>query len=43
MPEALEVLTNTGVINSPDYWAKKYTAVAWLDTLLIRAANALTP
>ena len=43
VPEALEVLTNTGVINSPDYWAKKYTAVAWLDVLLISAANALTP
>lgn len=39
---ALVVLTNTGVINSPDYWASKYTAVAWLDVLLISAANALT-
>lgn len=39
---ALKVLTNTGVINSPDYWAKKYTAVAWLDRLLMNAANALT-
>lgn len=39
---ALTVLTNTGVINSPDYWATKYTAVAWLDRLLINAANALT-
>lgn len=39
---AMAVLTNTGVINSPDYWAKKYTAVAWLDRLLINAANALT-
>ena len=39
---ALKVLANTGVINSPDYWAKKYTAVAWLDRLLINAANALT-
>ena len=39
---ALEVLTNAGVINSPDYWAAKYTAVAWLDRLLISAANALT-
>lgn len=39
---ALVVLTNTGVINSPDYWAKKYTALAWLDRLLISAANALT-
>ena len=42
VPEALTVLTNTGVINSPDYWAKKYTAVARLDKLLISAANALT-
>lgn len=39
---ALEVLTRTGVINSPDYWGGKHTALAWLDTLLIRAANALT-
>ena len=43
VPEALTVLTNTGVINSPDYWAKKYIAVARLDKLLINAANALTP
>lgn len=40
--EALAVLTNAGVINSPAYWANKYTAVAWLDTLIISAANALT-
>ena len=40
--EALEVLTRTGVLNSPDYWATKYTALAWLDRLIINAANALT-
>ena len=40
---ALAVLVNTGVINAPDYWAKKHTAVAWLDRLIISAANALTP
>ena len=39
---ALKVLTNTGVINSPDYWATAYSSLAWLDTLLISAANALT-
>lgn len=39
---ALTVLTNTGVINSPDYWATAYTQLKWLDTLLIKAANALT-
>jgi hypothetical protein len=39
---ALKVLTNTGVINSPAYWAGAYTSLAWLDTLLISAANALT-
>lgn len=39
---ALEVLTRTGVINSPAYWAGKHTALAWLDALLISAANALT-
>ena len=40
---ALEVLTGAGVINSPDYWAKKHGTVAYLDQLLINAANALTP
>lgn len=39
---ALVVLTNTGVINAPDYWAGKYTALTYLDTLIIKAANALT-
>lgn len=39
---ALVVLTDAGVINDPDYWFKKYTAVAWLEQLLISAANALT-
>ena len=39
---ALKVLTNTGVINSPDYWSTAYSSLAWLDTLLISAANALT-
>ena len=43
MDAALEVLTGAGVINSPDYWAKKHGAVAYLDQLLINAANALTP
>lgn len=41
--EALEVLTKTGVVNSPDYWAGKAGALAYLDRLLINAANALTP
>lgn len=40
--DALDVLTRTGVINSPDYWASKHSALAWLDRLLINAANALT-
>lgn len=39
---ALKVLANAGVINTPNYWAVSYTAVAWLDRLLINAANALT-
>lgn len=39
---ALDVLTAAGVINSPDYWASKHTALAWLDALIINAANALT-
>ena len=38
----MDVLTKTGVINSPDYWATAYTSLAWLDTLLLKAANALT-
>lgn len=40
---ALEVLKNTGVVNSPDYWRGKAGALAYLDRLLINAANALTP
>ena len=40
--DAIDVLTRTGVINSPDYWARKHTALAWLDQLMIKAANALT-
>lgn len=40
--DALDVLTRTGVINSPDYWASKHSTLAWLDRLLINAANALT-
>lgn len=39
---ALAVLTRMGVINTPDYWAGKYTAVTWLDMLLLKAANAMT-
>lgn len=39
---ALQVLTDTGVINSPDYWAEKHSALTYLDTLIIKAANALT-
>lgn len=38
---ALEVLTEAGIINSPDYWEKKHGTVAHLDQLLIQAANAL--
>jgi len=40
--DAIKVLTDTGVINSPDYWAGKHNALAYLDNLLIQAANALT-
>lgn len=39
---ALDVLTQYGVINSPTYWAAKYTLVPALDRLIINAANALT-
>lgn len=40
--EAIKVLTDTGVINSPDYWTAVYPSIAWLDRLMIKAANALT-
>lgn len=40
--EAIKVLTDTGVINSPAYWTEKHAALAHLDTLIIKAANALT-
>ena len=39
---AIKVLTDTGVINSPDYWAEKHSSLAYLDTLLVKAAKALT-
>ena len=39
---AADKLEALGVINSPDYWATAYTSRAWLDTLLLKAANALT-
>ena len=39
---ALDVLTQYGVVNSPTYWAVKYTLVPALDRLIINAANALT-
>ncbi|MEG1594459.1 MAG: hypothetical protein RR350_08595, partial [Oscillibacter sp.] len=39
---ALNVLTNMGVVNSPDYWANAYTKLAYLDKLIIKAANAMT-
>ena len=39
---AADKLEALGVINSPDYWATAYSSLAWLDTLLISAANALT-
>lgn len=39
---ALTALVHAGVINATDYWASKHNAVAWLDRLIIRAANALT-
>lgn len=39
---ALDVLTQLGVINSPTYWAAKYTLIPALGQLIINAANALT-
>ncbi len=40
--DALVVLATAGVTNSPDYWAANYGALAYVDLLLIKAANALT-
>lgn len=39
--EALAILGRNGVINTPDYWLGHCTAVTYLDTLIIKAANAL--
>jgi hypothetical protein len=39
--DAIAALVDAGIINSPDYWLKNYTAVASLDQLLINAANAV--
>lgn len=41
--QAITILTAKGAINSPDYWRANATALQWLDALLIKAANALTP
>ena len=42
--EALDVLTRTGVINSPDYWAQAAAPgkVKYLDILLTKAAEKIT-
>lgn len=39
---ALTVLVAHGVINSPDYWQQNIGAIAYVDSLVIQAANALT-
>ncbi|WP_087064429.1 phage late control D family protein [Intestinibacillus massiliensis] len=38
---ALLVLVDAGVINSPDYWQQNIKAIAYLDNLVIQAANAI--
>ena len=39
--DALNILVEKGVINSPDYWLKAIDVVKHLDTLLINMANKL--
>lgn len=40
-PDAIAVIVSAGIINSQDYWLKNYTALTYLDKLLINAANAV--
>ena len=40
--EALKVLKDKGVINSPDYWLKAVDVVKYLDELIINAANKIS-
>lgn len=42
VPDAMAVLAECGVVEDREYWLEKYTAVKWLDSLIIKAANALT-
>ena len=37
--EAIDVLVQKGIINSPEYWHKAVDVVKWLDELLINFAN----
>ncbi len=39
--DAINALSKAGIIKNPEYWSKNYTAVLYLDKLLINAANAL--
>ena len=39
--EAVKVLAEKGIMNTPDYWLNASTCVKYLDTLLINIANKL--
>lgn len=39
--EALKVLQNKGVINSPNYWLKAIDVVKYLDELIINVVKKL--
>lgn len=42
VPDALNVLVEKGLINSPDYWLKAVDVVKYLDVLLINMANKIS-
>ena len=37
--DAIKVLSDKGIINSPDYWLKAIDIVKYLDSLIINFAN----
>ena len=40
--EALKILKDKGVVNSPDYWLKAVDVVKYLDELIINVANKIS-
>lgn len=41
--EALSILTNAGIMNTPDYWRNQLSNVPYLDKLLINMASRISP